>query len=161
MAANPPGDDNLSGNTFIDTDGDLHLNGTTVYTEDATFVGQIVGTSATKLIGYGTGAGGTVTQVTSRSTGVTLSKPVGTIVTDSTSLAAGAEAKFTVTNTLVAATDVVVICAASGQTADTSVANVVAVAAGSFVIQLTNLHASTADTGAMTINVAIIKGVAA
>jgi hypothetical protein len=161
MAANPAGDDNLAGNTFIDSDGDLHLNGTTVYTEDATFVGQIVGTSATKLIGYGTGAGGAVTQITSRATGVTLSKPCGAITTDTTSLAAGAEATFTVTNTLVAATDVVVVSARSGQTAGTSVPTVTTVAAGSFDITLTNLHASTADTGAMIINFAVFKSVAA
>lgn len=30
MALNPSGDDNLAGNTFIDSDGDVHLNGTTV-----------------------------------------------------------------------------------------------------------------------------------
>lgn len=112
-------------------------------------------------VGYSTGAGGAVTQITNRSTGVTLSKLTGQITTDATSLAAGAEATFTVTNTLVAATDVVVVCAASGQTADTSVPVVSAVAAGSFKITLTNLHASTADTGAMVINFAVIKGVAA
>lgn len=161
MAANPDGDDNKAGNPFVDQDGDVHLNATIVYTEDATIVGQILQTSATKAIGYGTGAGGTVTQVTSRATGVTLSKPVGQIVTDATSLAAGAEATFTVTNTLVAATDVVVVCAKGGQTAGTSVPVVSAVAAGSFDITLTNLHAATADTGAMTINFAIVKGVAA
>lgn len=118
-------------------------------------------TGATAALGYGTGAGGAVTQITSRSTGVTLSKVCGQITTDATSLAAGAEAVFVVTNTLVAATDTVVLSAASGQTAGTSVPLVTAVAAGSFSITLTNLHASTADTGAMIINFAVIKAVAA
>lgn len=36
MARNPSGDDNLAGNTFTDSDGDLHFNGTTVYVEAAT-----------------------------------------------------------------------------------------------------------------------------
>jgi hypothetical protein len=36
-----------------------------------------------------------------------------------------------------------------------------AVAAGSFDIRLTNLHASTADTGASIINFAVIKAVSA
>ena len=161
MAANPAGDDNATGQPFEDMDGDIHWNGTTIYSEDATIVGQIVQTSATKLIGYGTGAGGAVTQATSRSTGVTLSKPTGQITTDATSLAAAAEATFTVTNTLVADTDVVVICSSGGQTAGTSIPAVTAVAAGSFDITLTNLHASTADTGAMVINFVVIKGVAA
>ncbi len=101
--------------------------------------------------------GGTVTQITNRSTGVTLSTLTGQITTDNTSLAAGAEATFTVTNTKVAATDIVVICAASGQTAGTSIPFVTAVAAGSFDITLSNVHAATADTGAMVINFAVIK----
>lgn len=100
----------------------------------------------------------TVTQTTNRSTGVTINSLVGQITTDATSLAAGAEAKFVVTNSYVSAKDVVVICAASGQTADTSVPHVVAVADGSFTIQLTNLNASTADTGAMVINFIVLGG---
>ena len=40
-----------------------------------------------------------VTQITSRATGVTASGYMGAITTDTTSLAAGAEATFTVTNT--------------------------------------------------------------
>lgn len=112
-------------------------------------------------IGYAKGAGGTVTQATNRSTGVTLSKLSGAITTDATSLAAAAEATFTVTNTRVEIGDVVVICSRSGQTAGTSFAYVSAVAAGSFNITLSNLHASTADTGAMIINFAVIKAVSA
>lgn len=98
----------------------------------------------------------TVTQATNRSTGVTLNAPAGQITTDATSLAAGAEATFVVTNSFVSAKSVVVICAASGQTAGTSIPVVTAVAAGQFSITLTNLHASTADTGAMVINFAVI-----
>jgi hypothetical protein len=108
-------------------------------------------------IGYSSGAGGAVTQATSRSTGVTLSKLCGQITCNATSLAAGAEATFVVTNTRVRAEDVVVICAASGQTAGTSFPYVSAVAAGSFSITLTNVHASTADTGAMVINFVVIR----
>ena len=100
----------------------------------------------------------TVTQATNRSTGVTINSTVGQITCNNTSLAAGAEAKFVVTNSYVSAKDVVVICAASGQTADTSVPHVVAVADGSFTIQLTNLHAATADTGAMVINFIVLGG---
>ena len=58
----------------------------------------------------------TVTQITNRSTGVTLSATAGQITTDDTSLAAGAEATFTVTNTYVTAKTVPIIAAASGQT---------------------------------------------
>jgi len=110
------------------------------------------------VLGYGTGTGGTVTQATNRSTGVTLSKSAGAITTATTSLAAGASATFTVTNTVVAAIDVVAVAIKSGQTnKETSVA-VSAVAAGTFDITVHNQHASTAETGAIVINFAIIKG---
>lgn len=113
-------------------------------------------------IGYKTGAGGAVTQITSRATGVTLDKLCGTITTDSTSLAAGAEATFVVTNAKVAAADVVVVSIKSGgTTVGSTVAVVTAVAAGSFSITVSNLHASTADTAALVINFAVIKSVAA
>jgi len=98
----------------------------------------------------------TVTQITNRSTGVTLNATAGQITTDDTSLAAGAEATFTVTNSYVTAKTIPVIAAASGQTAGTSIPFVTAVAAGSFDITLSNHHASTADTGAMVINFALI-----
>lgn len=109
-------------------------------------------------VNSGKSAAQTVTQATDRSTGVTINYPSGQITTDATSLAAGAEATFTVTNSLVTATSVPVIAAASGQTAGTSVPIVSAVAAGSFDITLTNLHASTADTGAMVINFIVFQG---
>lgn len=112
-------------------------------------------------IGYTTGAGGAVTQITSRSTGVTVNAICGAITTDPTSLAAGAEATFTVTDSSVAIGDVVVVSLRSGATAGTSIPVVTAVAAGAFDITLTNLHATTADTGASIINFAVIKAVAA
>ena len=117
--------------------------------------------SPTAKIGYATGAGATVTQLTNRSTGVTINATCGAITTDATSLAAGAEASFVVTNSAVEIGDVVVACARSGQTATTSVVHVIAVANGSFTLQLTNLAAATADTGAMVINFAVIKAVSA
>lgn len=111
-------------------------------------------------VGYATG-GAAVTQLTNRTTGVTINALCGAITTHNASLAAGAEAAFAVTNSHVAAGDVVAVCAASGQTAGTSIPVVTAVAAGSFTITLTNLHAATADTGPMVINFAVVKAVAA
>lgn len=115
----------------------------------------------TSGVGYATGAGGTVTQITNRSTGVTLSKVTGTITTDTTSLAAGAAATFTVTNTAVAIGDLVILNIRSGATTSATVCKVNAVAAGSFDITVINGHASTAETGAIIINFAVIKGVTA
>ena len=118
-------------------------------------------------IGYGavtgvTGIGGAVTQITNRATGVTLSKPCGTITTHNASLAAEASADFVVTNTTVAATDVVVVAIKSGSNGGGTIVSVVAVAAGSFTIRVHNgnVAAGTAETGAIAINFAVIKSVA-
>lgn len=59
--------------------------------------------------GYGTGAGGTVTQLTSKSTAVTLNKPTGIITMNNASLAAGAFVEFSLNNSLIASSDNVLI----------------------------------------------------
>ena len=59
-------------------------------------------------MGYTTGAGGTVTQLTSKSTNVTLNKPAGQITMNNAALAAGASVTFTCTNSTVTNSDVVV-----------------------------------------------------
>lgn len=114
-------------------------------------------------IGYATGAGGAVTQATSRTTGVTLSKLSGAITTNNASLAAEATADFVVTNTLVAIGDVVVVSVRSGSNGGGTIVSVTAVAAGSFTIRVHNgnVAAGTAETGAIVINFAVIKAVAA
>ena len=56
-------------------------------------------------IGYGTGAGGTVQQLTSKSTAVTLNKPTGFIGMSIGSLAAGASVTFTFNNSLLSSAD--------------------------------------------------------
>jgi len=97
----------------------------------------------------------TVTQATNRSTGVTLNTTCGQITTDTTSLAAAAEATFVVTNNKVTAKTVPVVAIASGAVA-TPIAFVSAVAAGQFSITISNLHASTGETGALVINFALL-----
>lgn len=123
--------------------------------------GLLTSSSPSAGIGYAAGAGAAVTQLTNRTTGVTINAITGAITTNNASLAAGAEAAFTVTNSSVAIGDVVVLSARSGQTAATSIPFVTAVAAGSFQITLSNFNAATADTGAMIINFAVIKAVSA
>lgn len=141
------------------------INGGTV---DATTVGAttpaaVTGTNvkATAELGYTTGAGGTVTQLTSKSTGVTLDKLVGQIVTHDESMGNNTSVSFTVSNSLVGANDVVVIHRASGGTGG-GVYHVFvdAVAAGSFVVHLHNDHGGTLAE-AVTLNFAVIKGVVA
>lgn len=64
--------------------------------------------TTTGNVGYATGAGGTVTQLTNKSTGVTLSKSCGAITMNGAALAAAAIVSFTQTNTVAAAGDVVI-----------------------------------------------------
>jgi len=108
-------------------------------------------------VGYSTGAGGAVTQGTSRTTGVTLSKTTGAI-TMFTAAGSTTPASFTVTNTTVAATDVIVLNIKSGAS-NTYVLSVTTVAAGSFNITFYTTGGVASDTP--IINFAVIKGVTA
>jgi len=100
-----------------------------------------VTSSGTLGVGYATGAGGTITQITSRVTGVTLSKICGAITLVSAAGLATYQS-FTVTNTLVAATDTIIVNQKSGT--DLYIILVTNVAAGSFKI-------SFATTGGVTV----------
>jgi hypothetical protein len=111
----------------------------------------------TSAFGYTTGAGGVVTQATSKATGVTLNKLSGQITTHNAALAAGAEVSFTVTNNQVAATDVPCIAWASGGTAGVYAVDVTAVGSGSFRITISNLHTASLSE-AIVINFVIVKG---
>lgn len=113
--------------------------------------------SGKKAGGYITGSGCAVTQATNRTTGVICNAPAGQITTNNTSLAAGAEAEFTITDSTVNTGDTVIVSLMSGATANTSIPFIAKVANGSFDIELTNLNAATADTGASLINFAVIK----
>lgn len=98
-----------------------------------------------------------VTQATSITTGVTCSAYSGVITTVSQTVAAGAEADIVVTNTKVAATDVVVACIKTHTSGGSFVVAVSAVAAGSFTLRLTNLHASAAGDNVLVINFVVLK----
>lgn len=113
-------------------------------------------------IGYVNG-GSTVTQLTNRSTGVTLSTLTGAITTDSTSLAGLDSADFVVTNTKVEIGDVIVTSIRSGSNGGGTIVSVATVANGSFTIRVSNNNAAagTAETGAIVINFAVIKAVSA
>ena len=103
----------------------------------------------------GLGSGSTVTQITSRTTGVTLNYITGQITLFS---AAGSTtpASFTVTNSTVAATDTIIISQASGS--NQYFAFVTAVAAGSF--QITFYAAVGTATDSPVFNFTVLKGAA-
>lgn len=107
-------------------------------------------------VGYATGAGAAVTQITTRTTGVTINANCGQITLVS---AAGSAtpASFTVTNSKVADGDVIILNQNSGT--DLLELFVTDVAAGSFQITFFTTGGTTTETP--VINFAVIKAVAA
>jgi hypothetical protein len=120
-----------------------------------TATGTVVSTG-TAGVGYATGAGGTVVQGTSRTTGVTLNKTTGSITLVSAAGSATA-ATFTVTNSTVAASDVIILNQKSGT--DLYDLMVTAVTAGSFNISFRTTGGTTTETPVFSF--AVIKGVTA
>jgi len=116
--------------------------------------------SAESAVGYSIGTGGTVTQATSKSTGVTLNTRCGQITMNNAALAAAAEVSFTLTNSVIAATDVVMVSIASGATAGAYSVQCDATAAGSCRISVGNRNAGSLGE-AIVLNFVVIKSVAA
>lgn len=113
----------------------------------------------TTAIGYTTGAGGTVTQLTSKLTTVTLNTLCGEITMTADALAAGAAAIFALSNSQLGAHDCIVvnICGGAANTA-TYVASAAIIAAGSARIILRNMSGASLSE-AVVIRFAIIKAV--
>ena len=113
----------------------------------------------TDKAGYITGEGGTVTQATSKATAVTLNKKCGQITMNAASLAADTTVTFTLTNSTIAATDLLVLNHVSGGTAGAYLLNAQA-AAGSASINVRNVTAGSLSE-AIVISFAVIKAVTA
>lgn len=107
-------------------------------------------------IGYGVGAGGTVTQATSKSTAVTLNKPCGVITTNTSSLAGNSAVIFKFNNSLITNIDILHITAA-----DTNVYDVrcIGVVNGYAFVRIVNLTAG-ALSDAIPLVFSLIKGAA-
>ncbi len=69
---------------------------------------------ATDEIGYSADAQGTVTQLTDKSTGVTLNKSAGQITMSNATLNATTNVAFTLTNSTISAKDVIIVNVAGG-----------------------------------------------
>jgi hypothetical protein len=149
----------------VDIDSGV-IDGTSV---GATTASTVRGTTvlATQAVGYTTGAGGTVTQLTSRTTGVTLNKASGAITLFAAAIAGHEADEFTLTNSEIGANDVVALCIKSGCAAGTRKyyqTHVVETAAGSCVISVGNIdNASVPSVGTDTpvLQFVVIKGVVA
>jgi predicted ThiF/HesA family dinucleotide-utilizing enzyme len=97
---------------------------------------------ATEEIGYAAAAQGTVTQLTSKSTAVTLNKSMGRITMNNASLATATNATFTLNNTTISANDTVILTISGGQATP-----------GSY-----NAFANALDTGSVSITLRNISG---
>lgn len=118
----------------------------------------VVGTTvyATTELGYTAAARGAVTQLTDKSTAVTLNTSAGRITMNNASLATATNATFTLNNSTISANDAVILTISGGQTTPGSY-NVFAnaLAAGSVSITLRNISGGTLSE-AIVINFAII-----
>ena len=111
---------------------------------------------ATQEIGYSAAAQTAVTQLTSKSTGVTVNTSAGQITMDAASLAATTNVTFTLTNNRLSAKDVIIVNVASANaTAGAYNCWVSSMLAGSATITLRNITAG-ALLEAVVINFAII-----
>lgn len=112
-------------------------------------------------VGYGTGAGGVVTQATNKGTTVILNKVCGQITTNNAALGSATSIAFILTNTSIAATDLVIANLISGfVTAGTYQVSIEAIAAGSCKVHLRNVSGGSLSE-ALVIGFAVIKGVIA
>lgn len=105
-------------------------------------------------LGYGAGAGGTVTQTTSKSTAVTLNRPSGQITMNNAALAAGAEVQFTLNNSVIGVYDGINITL---NWTGVYRARVVSVSIGYCAIVLTNQSVASASDPVI-LNFQVIKG---
>lgn len=140
-----------------------HSTGNMAFSGSATFVGLIssaaavLSTSPTAGIGYATGAGGTVTQATSKATNVALNKMCGQITMNAASLAAGAIVTFGNNAAAIAATDTIVANHISGGTTGAYTINARAIA-GAVVFDVRNNTAG-ALAEAIVIQYSVVKAV--
>ena len=134
-----------------------YFAGATSFGSTITGTDAILSSSATGGIGYITGAGGTVTQLTSKGTGVTLSKVCGTITTHAASLAANTAIAFALTNTAISATDNLILNVVVGTTGAYCI-GLDSVNDGSCVITIRNLTAG-AIAEAISIRFTILNSV--
>lgn len=123
------------------------------YPQPITATALLANTSTNGGVGYSTGAGGTVTQTSSRTTLVTLNTLSGQITLVSAAGSASPQT-FQVSNTQVAATDTVNACQASGT--DLYEVFVTHVQAGSFKITFFTTGGTTTEQPVFNFNV--VKG---
>jgi hypothetical protein len=122
--------------------------------EDQDIIGSNFVLSGGEL-GYTEEASGTVTQLTDKSTGVTLNKSAGQITLNGAALANITNVSFTLTNSTISAKDVIILSVSSGATAGAYNCWISSKTTGSCVITIRNLSGGSLSE-AFVINFAII-----
>lgn len=118
----------------------------------------ILATGNSSKIGYNTGAGGSITQgAGSKANAVTLNRPTGIIVTDNAALLAATAVTFNLSNSVIEATDIVVVSHISGGTLG-SYNFAVAPAAGNANITIRNITVGNLSE-ALTLRFIVLKSV--
>jgi len=120
--------------------------------------------TTTTGLGFYTGAGGTVTQLTTKATAFTLDKMCGQITTSNASLSGNTAVSATWTNSKIATTDVVIISHKSsgpstGGTLGSYIFNVSCVVNGTATLTIRNIEHTGSLSEALVLNFVVIKGV--
>jgi hypothetical protein len=165
LAANPTTNLQATTKQYVDAADALKLNKAGDTMTGALIVNSTIASNSTILangnsskIGYDTGAGGTITQgAGAKTNSVTLNRPTGIIVTDSAALAANTAVTFNLSNSVIEATDIVVVSHISGGTLG-SYNFAVAPAAGNANIVIRNITAASLSE-ALTLRFIVIKSV--
>jgi len=150
---------NLSGSTLAadGTDTNININITPKGT------GQ---TLSSGKMGYPAGTGGTVTQATSRTTGITLNKITGEIVLFAAGIAGHDADEFVLTNSTIEADDVIMLCIKNGGslaagTRKYYVTQVNTVSAGACTISVGNISTGAITSESPTLQFVVLKGAVA
>jgi len=108
-------------------------------------------------LGYTSAGQGTVTQLTDKSTAVTLNKAAGQITMNNAALAGNTAVSFTMNNSFISTNDVLIANIGAGAVADPAAYTVYVsnLAAGSVLITVRNLS-GTSRSEALVINFALI-----
>jgi hypothetical protein len=112
---------------------------------------------ASAEIGYTAAAQGTVTQLTDKTTAVTLNKSMGRITMNNAALAGNTAVSFTINNSLISTNDTVIVNISGGATTGAYTTYVTSMAAGSAILTLRNLT-GTSYSEAVILNFSIIHG---
>ena len=145
----------ITGGTINNTTIGATTRNTGAFTSITSTLG--IQTTGAVASGYGTGAGGTVTQLTDKSTAVTLNTPTGQITMNNAALGGATTVSFVLNNSLIGANDGIkfTIGAVVGNAANYNIWE--SVAAGAVNVFVRNISAGPLSH-ARVINFQIIKG---